>query len=671
MKSRICIGKVTHRRLAPREHSFSYPIYVYALHLSELETLDRTNFLFGHNRFRPVRINDRDYLDHGEGDIRTKLLRHLASRGVTAAIGDIVLVTAARYWNYVFNPVSFYFCHAPGGDPVCVLAEVNNTYGERHLYILTDPLARDTDGCLVFSTPKEFHVSPFNPVDGEYRFRFADIREKLDIQIQLFRRGCMVFFARLSGDFQPLTPLQLLKTLVRYPARPHLSIPRIYREAFRLYFHKKMSFHDKPVPRSPMTIRVLPPTALQRLCMRIILGILRRINSGSLILRMPDGGELRLGPMTAEAARMDIRDYRFFSRTALTGGDIGLGEAYTAGEWDSPDLVKVFKVLIDNRDALADGNFATALFFRLKERSDHVTRRNTLTGSRKNIRDHYDLSNDFYRLFLGDTMVYSCARYQSPEESLEDAQCNKLRNLMEKARIQAGDHVLEIGCGWGSFAIEAARLSGCRVTGITVSKAQHDYAVRRVQEEGLSDQIRILLRDYRRMEGRFDKIVSIEMLEAVGHENFGRFFGVCEQLLKPAGLLVLQTITIPDFQYDQYRRERDWIQKHIFPGGLLPSLTVLSRAMSRHSRFVIEHAENIGIHYARTLADWRRRFLANRESVSRLGFDSTFQRKWNYYLSICQAGFEKRVLGDLQLVLSRPGNPSLPTPFQPEMKDRP
>jgi len=249
--------------------------------------------------------------------------------------------------------------------------------------------------------------------------------------------------------------------------------------------------------------------------------------------------------------------------------------------------------------------------------------------------------------------------YRTEEDTLEQAQRNKLQAILRKARIRAGDHVLEIGCGWGAFALEAARETGCRVTGITISREQYELARRRVAEAGLQDRVTILLRDYRHVDGVFDRIVSIEMLEAVGHRYFGEFFQCCEKLLKADGIAVLQTITVPDHRYDEYRKGSDWIQKHIFPGGHLPSLGALCDAMARSSRLVVEHLENIGIHYARTLREWRHRFEKNLDGVAQLGFDRTFQRKWLYYLAFCEAAFETRSLGNLQMVLSRPHNANL------------
>jgi cyclopropane-fatty-acyl-phospholipid synthase len=275
-----------------------------------------------------------------------------------------------------------------------------------------------------------------------------------------------------------------------------------------------------------------------------------------------------------------------------------------------------------------------------------------VAGSRR----HYDLSNNFFRTFLDDTMAYSSAIFRHPNEPLKAAQHHKFRTIIQKARLQETDHLLEIGCGWGGFAIEAVRQTGCRVTGITISREQYDLARERVRAAGMADRVRILFRDYRRIGGVYDKIVSIEMLEAVGHAHFKTFFRQVDRLLAPEGIAVIQVITIPDQHYDVYRKTHDWIQKHIFPGGLLPSLTAMVHNMTRHTRLMVDHAENSGNHYATTLAHWHRRYTASRGLVSQLGFDRTFQRKWAYYLGSCEAGFRERVLGNLQLVLTREWN---------------
>ncbi|MCL4149443.1 UNVERIFIED_CONTAM: hypothetical protein GTU68_022526 [Idotea baltica] len=257
-------------------------------------------------------------------------------------------------------------------------------------------------------------------------------------------------------------------------------------------------------------------------------------------------------------------------------------------------------------------------------------------------------------------MVYSCAYFPNEESELEEAQQAKIDRLIEKAQLKESDTVLEIGCGWGAFAITAAKRIGCHVTGITLSQEQKTYAERRIAEEGLEDLVSIELRDYREVTGSFDKIVSIEMLEAVGHRYFASFFATLERVLKPNGLVALQVITFPDARYDSYRRGADWIQKYIFPGGICPSLTALSESMKSNSEFVVEELENIGVHYARTLEIWRQRFFEKTDRVKELGFDSRFIRIWEYYLCYCEAGFRTRTIGTLQLVLTRPKNDDLP-----------
>jgi len=328
-------------------------------------------------------------------------------------------------------------------------------------------------------------------------------------------------------------------------------------------------------------------------------------------------------------------------------------------EWDTDDIPAVLAFFIRNRPTLDDGNLRESLLKRFLEKLRFLARANTLLGSRRNIHAHYDLSNEFFQTFLDDTMAYSCGIFNHPDDDIKTAQLQKFHRIIDKLRLQPEDHLLEIGCGWGGFAIEAVRRTGCRVTGITISEEQYRLARERVRAAGLEDRIEILFRDYRRMAGSFDKIASIEMLEAVGHAYYATFFKQVDRLLKPDGIAVIQTITIPDQHYDAYRKSHDWIQKHIFPGGLLPSLTIMTRTMTRHTRLMVEHAENIGDHYAATLAKWRQRFEANRDRVAALGFDRVFQRKWAYYLGSCEAGFRERVLGDLQLVLTREGNRSL------------
>lgn len=652
-------GFVEHERFFPTPHRLLYRLYVYAFDLDELAGLDRRLPLFGYNRLRPVSLFDRDYLSAGSQTIREKLLQQLSTRIDTRRVARIVVVTSPRYFNYIFNPVSFYYCFDAADALVGAAAEVNNTFGEKHVYVLPVPNGAAAYFPARFRADKHFHVSPFNTMGGTYHFHLADIRRELDVRIALHREGRKILQARLWGRPIPLTPWQHLRTVLAHPLMPHLTIPRIYWEALKLRFGRHLAYHDKPVPVSPMTLRRNAATPLQRRCRRFMETALADTHHGRLSLEAPTGEEkVYAGRREGPAAVIAVRDDRFFARVVL-GGDIGFGEAYMHGEWDSPDPVAVVRFFLRNRQAFADGRLRTNWLARALARGLELSRRNTIWGSRRNIRRHYDLSNDFFRLFLDESMSYSSAIYQSGVESLETAQQRKYDTIIGKAHLGPDDHLLEIGCGWGGFAIAAARQTGCRVTGITVSREQGRLARERVAAAGLSDRIRVVLSDYRQVRGRFDKIVSIEMLEAVGHAFYPLFFRRLDELLAPQGIAVIQTISIPDQHYEGYRRESDWIRKYIFPGGLLPSLNVLTTTMTKHSSLMVEHLENIGDHYALTLAAWRRRFEANRDAVSGLGFDRVFRRKWRYYLASCEAAFRERVIGDLQLVLTRSGNAGL------------
>ncbi|HOS40169.1 MAG TPA: cyclopropane-fatty-acyl-phospholipid synthase family protein [Spirochaetota bacterium] len=402
------------------------------------------------------------------------------------------------------------------------------------------------------------------------------------------------------------------------------------------------------------------PTLMERIAMRMVLSHLTAIRHGRLLVALPDGESRSYGSHgDSHRAVLQVRRYRFFTRV-LFGGEIGFGEAFTAGLWDSPDVVGVINCFIDNTDALGDAARSANRLSRVAQYLVHRLHANSIFRSRKNISAHYDLGNGFFSSFLDRSMMYSCAIFRSKKDGLERAQRNKIHAIIDKAGITAGDHVLEIGCGWGGFAIEAARTTGCRVTCITISGEQLAMARERIAAAGLSDRVRVEFCDYRAVRGSFDKIVSIEMLEAVGHRYLGDFFAALERCLAPSGIAVVQVITTPDHHYRAYCRRADWIQKYVFPGGHLPSLGALVNAMLKRSTLFVEHVENIGPHYATTLRAWRERFDAVAERLEQTGYDQMFQRLWRYYLSICEAGFESRIVNDLQIVLTRPSNRTVP-----------
>ena len=306
---------------------------------------------------------------------------------------------------------------------------------------------------------------------------------------------------------------------------------------------------------------------------------------------------------------------------------LGLGESYAAGDWHSDDLPAFFELLLLNIDA-ARRRRPLSTLAALERYRPHLPVRNGLRRAERHIQYHYDIGNDLYRLFLDESLTYSCAYFEHSDETREQAQENKYRRICEKLGLGPEDHVLEIGCGWGGFALHAARERGARVTGLTISHSQFELARKRVEAAGLSGQVEIRYEDYRRTGGRFTKIASIEMLEAIGHAEYPTFFAACDRLLAPGGLACVQTIAIPDQRYESYRRHTDWMRAYIFPGSLLPSLTALATAMTRASGLVLYGLEDIGAHYAPTLRAWRERFLGNLEAVRALGYDTRFERMW-------------------------------------------
>ncbi len=372
---------------------------------------------------------------------------------------------------------------------------------------------------------------------------------------------------------------------------------------------------------------------------------------GRLDLVMPSGECLRLGGPGPADACARVHDDRLFLRLLLRG-EMGGGESFVAGEWSSEDLVAVLRVFLRGTSARGVESPLTRLA-QLPALLRHRRAENTPSGSERNIHAHYDLGNAFYQLFLDpETLAYSCAHWPDPAMTLEEAQRAKLERLCDQLALSPSDHLLEIGCGWGGMAIHAARTRGCRVTAITVSREQHQLATARVAAADLADRIAIHYLDYRDLDGTFDKIVSIEMLEAVGYDYLPSFFQTCARVLGPGGSLALQSITMPDARFDAYRRRVDWMQTYIFPGSCIPSVEVIGRAAAS-AGFEITDALDLGPSYAPTLRAWRARFLAELPAVRALGFDEPFVRTWLMYLAFSEAAFVERTLGDHQLLLAR------------------
>jgi len=407
--------------------------------------------------------------------------------------------------------------------------------------------------------------------------------------------------------------------------------------------------YSKPVP----TRRSLAET--------FVLKAFEGMNKGSLLVTLPDGDVMQFGDKSAEGhATVRIIRPEFF-RKCLLYGDVGFGEAYVDGDWETDDITKVISwFLLNVEDApTISGNRRKMWMLNLMKivnKIGHRLRDNTRDGSRENISEHYDLNNDFFRRVLDPGMTYSSAYFSTPELTLEQAQTEKYDRLCRHLRLQPTDHVLEIGSGWGGFALHAAEHYGCRVTTVTVSEEQYRYAQERIRVSGLKDRIEIRFQDYREIKGSFDKIVSIEMLEAVGHRHIEMFFAKCHEVLKKDGLLGLQVIASPDARYDSLRKGVDWIQKHIFPGSLLPSIARINQAINRTGDMSLHDLKDLGLHYGRTLRMWRDNFNRNIDTIATLGFNERFVRKWNYYFSYCEAAFAMRNINVVQMIYTRPNN---------------
>jgi cyclopropane-fatty-acyl-phospholipid synthase len=338
----------------------------------------------------------------------------------------------------------------------------------------------------------------------------------------------------------------------------------------------------------------------------------------------------------------------------LTGGSIGSGEAYMKGYWSSPDAMDVMRIFSANLVLLNKFDASQSVFVKLALKIAHRFNRNTYKGSQLNVAAHYDLGNEFFQLFLDPTMMYSSALFSDKSASLEVASETKLDELCQQLELKSDDHLLEIGTGWGGMAIHAAKNFGCRVTTTTISQEQYDFASARVREEGLEGQITLLCEDYRNLTGEYDKLVSIEMIEAVGHDFYQNYFRMCSGLLKPNGKMVIQAITMADQRYKEARDSVDFIKRYIFPGGCLPSVAVMAQHIARDTDMQIVHLRDITNDYAETLAHWRQRFLANLEAVRGMGFSEEFVRMWDFYLCYCEGGFRERVISTVQLAFAKP-----------------
>jgi cyclopropane-fatty-acyl-phospholipid synthase len=674
-------GTLLHARSGPARHAFRHRVCFYALDLDELGELDRRLRLFGHNRPAPLVLRDEDHAGEVGTAIKSNILRRLADAGIDADGGRVVMVTNLRVFGYVFNPVSFFYCHDRAGGLAAVVAEVSNTFGERHLYLLpADEARRVGDGRLAWDRAKRMHVSPFLALEQRYRFVLGIPGETIRLGIGVHEAGRQPLWTEQQGRRRPLTDAELARALILHPLMAQRVTGLIHWHALRLWL-KRVPFHHlprfrpgegsvnthpaqttPPAPPRRRTLRALPAARRSlrtTFVRRLGMWALGRPVGGRLSVELPDGTVRRTGdPAAGRDIRLTIASQDAWRRVARRGARLGIGEGYQAGDWYADDLAGFLEMVLLGGERLRRTPAGRALTG-LQRRRPRLPARADLPGARRHIEYHYDLGNDLYELFLDPSWTYSCAVFERPGMTLEEAQEAKYRRICAKLDLGPESHVLEIGCGWGGFALHAAGEWGARVTGLTLSQEQAALARRRVAEAGLSDRVEIRLQDYRTLRGSYTHIASIEMLEAIGHRQLPVYFAAVDRLLAPGGAACIQTIAVPDQRYERYRRTNDWIREYIFPGALIPSLEAVSRAMTRSSDLIVEGVENIGDHYAETLRQWRERFLMNRDRVMDLGYDEAFVRTWEFYLAFCEAAFRARALHDYQLLITRPFNRNL------------
>lgn len=399
-------------------------------------------------------------------------------------------------------------------------------------------------------------------------------------------------------------------------------------------------------------------SALDRFLRTRLIAQMSQLRGGRLTLD-DDAGRVQLGESSSRSSdlyvHLRVRDPRFYREVAASGS-VGAGEAWMDGLWQCDDLVALIRLLVRNRDLLDGMETGLARLGGIAMRGWHALKRNTLAGSRRNIAAHYDLGNDFFALFLSPDLMYSSAIWAGDEDTLEAASTRKLDRICQRLDLQPGSRVIEIGTGWGGFALHAAKHYGCHVTTTTISREQHDLASRRVTEAGLGDRVTLLLEDYRELEGQYDKLVSIEMIEAIGAPFLETYFAQLGRLLRPGGQALVQAITIEDDRYAQALTSVDFIKRHVFPGSFIPSINAMLQAKTRACDLALVHLEDFGFSYARTLAAWRERFMSALAQVRAQGFDERFIRMWQFYLAYCEGGFRERSIGVSQLLFAKPGS---------------
>ena len=692
----LYFGEVMHARLKPVCHRFSYRVMSLLIDLGRLDQADRLSPLFGVNRASLYSFHEADHGDRDGARLRLYAERKAAERGIDIGGGRVLLLCYPRLLGYNFNPLSVYFCYQADGELALLIYEVRNTFGEMHVYVLPVTEGHLTEAGFRQQQDKLFYVSPFIEMATRYRFRIQPPGESVRLRILETDREGPLLAATFSGRRRSLSTRQLLRSFFALPLVTAKIIAAIHWEALRLWLKGmrlvprphapgqdglatgKSSAYTPPAfsarakssglatrrlapfDGSPMTepISVTFETVHSLLAdlprmVRLTLGYGSKLKRGRLDVILPDGRTVRLGSGEPEpVATMKVHDYGFAARL-LRGGDIGIAEAYLRGEWETSDLTQFLYLFCVNqewmRTMLTGGPVArTVLAVR------HWLNRNTKRQARRNIYAHYDIGNAFYSAWLDRSMTYSSALFEDHTADLTAAQHNKYRRLAEAMDLQPGHKLLEIGCGWGGFAEFAAKTYGVQIVALTISREQRDFAQQQIHKAGLGEKVEIKLQDYRDERSDYDRIASIEMIEAVGEQFWPNYFSQLRDRLLPGGRAGIQAITIQDKLFQTYRCQVDFIQRYVFPGGMLPSPQIL-KSLGDTFGVPIIRERVFGQDYAKTLVEWRNNFREAWPDLTTLGFDDRFRRLWEYYLSYCEAGFLSGNIDVRQVIFAKSG----------------
>ncbi len=644
-------GTVAHRRLAPRAHAFSYAVALCYLDVDHVAEVLACYPWWSSKPWRPVRFVRSDYLGDPRRPLGAEVRRVVAEQVGEDPAGPVWMLTQLRTWGWLFNPLTLYFCFRPGGrELAAVVAEVTNTpWGERCRYVF----AASPGGRVEATVDKAMHVSPFLDMAQVYRFEIEAPGPSISVRVRCSTRDVTVLEASMDLQRRRLDRRSMTTVLFTHPAMTMKVSAAIYLEALRLAL-KGVPFHPHPKKQRRSVVPSIvpaparrPPEALVALAAPVAKAALRRLENAGIVVVEGDRKEhFGVPGASSPPVTLTVHDPAAYA-AALRHGSVGLARSYAEGWWEADDLVGFLRLATrqvgSRRSRLGwAGKLATLV---------PSTESRDRSGHHQDVRAHYDLGDEFFALFLDPTMTYSCATFEHPGQGLEEAQRAKLERICKLLDLSAADELLEIGTGWGSLALHAASRYGCRVVTTTVSERQRAYAQAAVEQAGLSHLVEVRGEDFRDLRGSFDKIASIEMIEAIGWRNFDEFFGVCSRLLRKGGAIALQAIVIAEEHYERAKRREDFIKALVFPGSCLPSVGALVGSAGR-AGLRPEALADIGVHYAETLRRWRRRFGEHHDDAAALGFDERFLRLWDLYLAYCEAGFAEGRISDVQLRLT-------------------